>query len=112
MRLDRFLSIQLRATSRTRAQAIIDASAFSWEGKPLRPSERVRAEQQVVLWRPPFEETPPPHEIQTLYEDEHLLVVDKPPLMTVHPTARHHRQTVIKQLEEKRPGETLHPAPC
>lgn len=107
MRLDRFLSTQLRATSRTRARAIIDVSAFSWDGRRLRPAERVRAEQHVVLWRPPLDETPPPHEIRTLYEDEHLLVVDKPPLMTVHPTARHHKQTVIKQLEEKRPGEFL-----
>lgn len=107
MRLDRFLATQLRSTSRTRAQAIIDASAFSWEGRPLRASERVRAEQQVVLWRPPLDEAPPPHEVHTLYEDAHLLVVNKPPLMTVHPTARHHRQTVIKHLEEARPGETL-----
>lgn len=107
MRLDRFLATQLRATSRTRAQAIIDASAYSWEGRRMRASERVRAEQQVVLWRPALDETPPPHGVRTLYEDEHLLVVDKPPMMTVHPTARHHKQTVIKHLEAQRPGEYL-----
>lgn len=107
MRLDRFLSHELRATSRTRAQAIIEASAFSWDGRRLRASDRVRAEQQIVLWRPALDEDPPPHEIEVIYEDEHLLVVNKPPLMTVHPTARHHRHTVIKQLEEARPGEYL-----
>jgi len=107
MRLDRFLSGELRATSRTRARAIIEASAFSWEGRRLRASERVRAEQQIVLWRPALDEDPPPHDIETLFEDDHLLVVNKPPLMTVHPTARHHRHTVIKQLEEARPGHYL-----
>lgn len=107
MRLDRFLSHELRATSRTRAQAIIEASAFSWEGRRLRASDRVRGEQQVVLWRGALDEEPPPHRIEVIYEDEHLLVVNKPPLMTVHPTARHHRHTVIKQLEEARPGEYL-----
>lgn len=107
MRLDRFLSHELRATSRTRAQAIIEASAFSWDGRRLRASDRVRAEQQVVLWRPALDEDPPPHDIEVIYEDQHLLVVNKPPLMTVHPTARHHRHTVIKQLEEARPGEYL-----
>jgi 23S rRNA pseudouridine1911/1915/1917 synthase len=107
MRLDRFLSTQLRATSRTRAQAIIDVSAFSWDGRRLRASERVRAEQQVVLWRPALDEAPPPHEVRTLHEDPHLLVVNKPPLMTVHPTARHHKQTVIKVLEAERPTEHL-----
>lgn len=107
MRLDRFLSHELRQTSRTRARAIVEASAYSWDGRRLRPSDRVRAEQQVVLWRPALDEEPPPHEIEILFEDEHLLVVNKPPLMTVHPTARHHRHTVIKQLEEARPGQYL-----
>lgn len=107
MRLDRFLSLQLRATSRTRAQAIIEASAFSWHGRPLRASERLRGEQQIALWRPPLKESPPPREIRVLHEDPHLLVVDKPPLMTVHPTARHHKFTVIKVLEEQRPSEFL-----
>lgn len=60
MRLDRFLCAQLRATSRTRAQAIIEASAFSWQGKRLRASERVRAEQVIALWRPALIEAPPP----------------------------------------------------
>ncbi len=107
MRLDRFLSLRLRATSRTRAQAIIDASAFSPEGRHLRASERLRAEQRVYLWRPALEEEAPPEPLGTLYEDEHLLVVDKPAHMTVHPTARHHKQTVIKQLEAARPGAHL-----
>src|SRR5690606_35178750 len=69
--------------------------------------ERVRAEQQVVLWRPALDEEPPPHPIEVLFEDEQLLVVNKPPMMTVHPTARHHRHTVIKQLEDSRPGQYL-----
>lgn len=107
MRLDRFLSTQLRATSRTRAQAIIDASAFSPDGRHLRASERLRAEQRVYLWRPALDEEAPPEPLGILYEDDHLLVVDKPAHMTVHPTARHHKQTVIKQLEAARPGAHL-----
>ncbi|HSC89191.1 MAG TPA: RluA family pseudouridine synthase [Polyangiaceae bacterium] len=106
-RLDRFLSLQLRATSRTRAQAIIEASAYSPDGRKLRASDRLRTEQRIYLWRPGFEETPPASEPVILYEDDHLIVVDKPPLMTVHPTARHHHQTVLKYLEHIRPGEYL-----
>ncbi len=107
MRLDRFLTTQLRSTSRTRAQEIITVSAFSWDGRRMRASERVRSEQVIVLWRPALNEEPPPSELKFLYEDEHLLVVDKPPLMTVHPTARHHKHTVIKHLTEQRPTESL-----
>jgi 23S rRNA pseudouridine1911/1915/1917 synthase len=107
MRLDRFLSHELRQTSRTRARAIARASAYSWEGRSMRASERLRAEARIVLWRAPLDEAAPPTPVRTLYEDAYLLVVDKPPLMTVHPTARHHTQTVIKTLERQRPGQYL-----
>ncbi len=107
MRLDRFLSLTLRATSRTRAQTIIEHSAYGSDGRKLRASDRLKTEQRVYLWRPAFEETPPSTEPRILFEDEHLIVVDKPPLMTVHPTARHHHQTVLKYLEQIRPGQYL-----
>lgn len=107
MRCDVFIQSQLRNTSRTRARAIVEASAYSPEGKHLRPNDRMRGEDRVCLWRPPFEEQEAPEDLRLIYEDEHLLVVDKPPLMTVHPTARHHKHTVIKRLESQRPGEFL-----
>jgi 23S rRNA pseudouridine1911/1915/1917 synthase len=107
MRLDVFVKLQLRNTSRTRARAIIERCAFSPEGRSLRHNDRVRAEQHVVLWRPPLEEDETEFNIQVLYEDEWLLVVDKPPLMAVHPTARYYQSTLVKQLEAQRPGEFL-----
>jgi len=107
MRLDRCVSHELSQTSRTRARAIARASAYAWGGRSLRASERLRAEARIVLWRAPLDEAAPPTPVRTLYEDAHLLVVDKPPLMTVHPTARHHTQTVIKTLERERPGQYL-----
>jgi len=107
MRLDRFLTTQLRATSRTRAALIIENSAFSWEGRRLKSSERVKGEDRIVLWRPALDEAPPPSDLTTIYEDDYLLVVNKPPLMTVHPTARHHRHTVIRSLQAARPDQFL-----
>jgi len=107
MRCDVFIQSQLRNTSRTRARAIVEASAYSLDGKHLRPSDRMRGEDKVCLWRPPFEEQEAPEDLRLIYQDEHLLVLDKPPLMTVHPTARHHKHTVIKRLESQRPGEFL-----
>ncbi len=106
-RLDVFLKLQLRNTSRTRAQLIIGNSAFSPEGRPLRSNDRVRAEQHIILWRPPIEEDDSELAIPVVYEDEWLLVVDKPPLVTVHPTARYFHSTLIKRLEVQRPGEFL-----
>jgi 23S rRNA pseudouridine1911/1915/1917 synthase len=108
MRVDVFLQTQLRNTSRTRAKAIVENSAFDWFGRRLRASDRVRAEGKIALWRAPFEddeaELPP---LNVVFEDAHLLAIDKPPLVTVHPTARHHNHTVIKRLQTQRPGEFL-----
>ncbi len=106
-RLDVFLTETLRNTSRTRSQAIIENSAFSVSGKPLRSSDRVRAEDRVALWRLPVDQLDEDIVLPILYEDEHLLVIDKPAPLTVHPSARHYQATVTKVLEGLRPNERI-----
>lgn len=108
MRVDVFIATQLRNTSRTRARAIVENGAFTPDGRRLGASDRVHAEARVALWRPPFEvEEVDPIDIPSVYEDDALLVVDKPPLMAVHPTARYHQNTVLKRLGAQRPGAFL-----
>src|SRR5580658_2409432 len=102
-RVDLFVHSQLHRTSRTRAQAIVRANAYDAAGRRLKPNDRVQAEQKILLWRPPWDETPVPVDVPILYEDEHLLAVDKPALLPVHPTARYHKNTLIKLLEQMRP---------
>jgi 23S rRNA pseudouridine1911/1915/1917 synthase len=84
----------------------VERGAFSPEARRLRANDRVRAEQCVLLWRAPWDEKTPDVDLVVLYEDEHLLAVDKPAGMAVHPTARYHNSTVVKLLEQKR-GEHL-----
>jgi 23S rRNA pseudouridine1911/1915/1917 synthase len=102
-RLDVFVHSQLHRTSRTRAQEIVRASAYDPEGRRLKPNDRVRAAQEILLWRAPWDETPVPVDVPVLYEDDHLLAVDKPALLPVHPSARYHRNTLIKVLQAARP---------
>jgi 23S rRNA pseudouridine1911/1915/1917 synthase len=104
-RLDVFLQGQLRRTSRTRTQFIVRNSAFDVKGKRLRPNHRVKEEELILLWRPPWDEEPVPTEVPILHEDPHLFAVDKPALLPVHPTARYHRNTLIRVLKDARPGE-------
>jgi 23S rRNA pseudouridine1911/1915/1917 synthase len=106
-RLDVFLAHEFRRTSRTRTQHIISLSAFDPHGKPLKSNHRLKPEELVVLWRAPWDEEPVPTDIPTVYEDEHLLVVNKPAGVPVHPTARYHHNTVIRLLKSERPGEWL-----
>jgi 23S rRNA pseudouridine1911/1915/1917 synthase len=106
-RLDVFLSGALRNTSRTRAKLIATQSAFCPSGRRRKASERVRAEDRIVLWRRPVDDADPELELEVLYRDEHLLVLDKPANLTVHPTARHHHATVTKILQQRYPNERL-----
>ena len=101
-RVDLFVQAHLHRTSRTRAQAIVRASAYDGSGRKLAPNDRVRPDQTVLLWRAPWDETPVPLEVPTIYEDEHLLAVNKPAGLPVHPTARYHKNTLIKVLESQR----------
>jgi 23S rRNA pseudouridine1911/1915/1917 synthase len=107
MRLDVFMVSQFRRTSRTRAQGIIKQSAYGQDGKRLRPNDRVFAEQLVCLWRAPWDEVSVPTEVPVLYEDEWLMVVDKPSGLPVHPTARYFKNTLIKVMEQERPGQFI-----
>lgn len=105
MRLDVFLSLMLRGTSRTRAKRIAKSAAFRVDGTRIRPNQRLKPEEQVVLWRVPMDEADPLLVIPEIYRDEHILVVNKPPHLTVHPTASHYHHTVTKALECKYPGQ-------
>lgn len=107
VRLDVFLSGALRNTSRTRAKLIAEHSAFCPAGRRRKASERLRAEDRIVLWRSPVDDADPELELPVLHSDPHLLVLDKPPNLTVHPTARHHHATVTKMLARAYPGERL-----
>ena len=106
-RLDVFLQSQLKRTSRTRTQYIVKVSAYDIRGKRLRSNHRVQTEEHVLLWRAPWDEEQVPTEVPVLYEDEHILAVDKPALLPVHPTARYHKNTLINVLKAERPGQFL-----
>jgi 23S rRNA pseudouridine1911/1915/1917 synthase len=100
-RLDRFLCWKIPRLSRTRAQRIIREQASTLEGKPLRPNHIVRAGERFRIVRPAPPEPDHPTEVPTLYEDEHLLVLDKPALLAVHPTARYFKGTVTSILRAR-----------
>lgn len=107
MRVDCFLQTQLKDSSRTRAKAIVKVAARSLEGTRLRPNARVAAGQVLVLWRPPWDEVELEIDIGILYEDGHIVIIDKPAGLPVHPSARYYRNTVVKMMARKFPSEHL-----
>jgi 23S rRNA pseudouridine1911/1915/1917 synthase len=104
-RLDRFLAAPLG--SRARAQSLIDAGRVTVDGR-LRPKrhlvqsgERVEVSDDELPAAPP-EADPVP--LAVAYEDDYLLVVDKPAGVVVHPARGHPTGTLAQALAGRAAG--------
>ena len=89
-RLDAFLASQLQDTSRTRIQRAIEDGDVLVNDRAAKPSYKLRAGDQIDIDFPepaPVELLAEPIPLQIIYEDEDLIVVDKPAGMIVHPGA-------------------------
>jgi 23S rRNA pseudouridine1911/1915/1917 synthase len=106
-RLDRFLTIHLRAHSRSRIKMLIDAGHVTVNGIAAKPALRLRRGQRVEVVIPPL---PPgdvgPEDIplDVVHEDEHLLVINKPPGLTVHPGAGRPSGTLVNAILARVPS--------
>lgn len=100
-RLDRFLSESLPELSRSRVRHLIDEGLVILQDKNVRPSTRVRAGEEVSLRIPPprpIDLVPENLPVQVLYQDAHLMVVEKPAGMVVHPSPGHSSGTLVHAL--------------
>jgi 23S rRNA pseudouridine1911/1915/1917 synthase len=89
-RLDRWLSDRLATLSRARLQSLIRRGLVHVDGAVLKAAHRLRGGERVEIEVPPLTEeelVPEPVTLSVLHEDEHVLVVDKPAGMVVHPGA-------------------------
>jgi 23S rRNA pseudouridine1911/1915/1917 synthase len=105
VRLDRFLAEPLG--SRAKAQSLIDAHHVRVDGRP-RPKRHLVSAGEVVEVEPGEGDREVPEAPQApfgvAYEDEHLLVVDKPAGVVVHPARGHWSGTLAQALEGRSAG--------
>ena len=100
-RIDSFLSAQIEDCSRSYLQKLLKGSLVSVNGAPVRASYRLQVDDSVSLDLPEIRElTVEPEDIplDILYEDEDLLVVNKPKGMVVHPAPGHREHTLVHAL--------------
>ena len=100
-RLDAYLASQIEGWSRARLQRLIEAEDVLVNGNPSKPSYKLREndELEVELTAPAtttFAAEPIP--IDVIYEDETLVVVNKPAGLVVHPAAGIHSGTLANAL--------------
>jgi len=100
-RLDVYLALVCSDLSRSRIQKLIEEGAARVAGSPARRSRSVRAGEDVEI------EVPEPRAVSieaeeiplaVLYEDEHLLAIDKPPGLVMHPSPGHGSGTLVNAL--------------
>ena len=89
-RLDAFLTRHLPSLSRSRIKTLIEAGHATLDGAAARPSSRVRRGQRVEIDIPPplrRELVPEAIPLDLVFEDDQLMVINKPPGLAVHPGA-------------------------
>ncbi|MCC3244956.1 RluA family pseudouridine synthase [Methylocystis sp. WRRC1] len=105
-RLDRFLAERPEIVdahlSRSRIKALIESGRVSLRGAAIRdPAKKLAAGDAVSLDVPPPEPAEPQAEeiaLDIVYEDAHLIVIDKPAGLVVHPASGHESGTLVNAL--------------
>jgi 23S rRNA pseudouridine1911/1915/1917 synthase len=116
-RLDRFLARRCDDLSRSRLQGLISQGLATVDGRTARSSLRLRPGQTVSVTVPPQAPdhlVPQPMALDVVFEDDDLLVVDKPAGLMVHPAPGHHEDTLANAVLAHYPdlegvGGTLRP---
>jgi 23S rRNA pseudouridine1911/1915/1917 synthase len=102
LRLDKFLVVKLPELSRSRLQALISEGHVTCGNKAItNASAKVKTDQEYRVTIPeiiPSHLLPQDIALNVIYEDEHFLVLNKPPGLTVHPGAGNPDGTLVNAL--------------
>ena len=101
LRIDRYLAEKLEGLSRSRVQQLIEKAHVLVNGEPVKPSHQIRPGEHIEVTVPEPEPTDVVAQdipLEILYEDEYLLVLNKPAGMVVHPAFGHSEGTLVNAL--------------
>ena len=101
LRLDQFLAKRLSELSRSRLQHLIRDGFVRLNNSTSRPRQIVRGGDKVEVIEPPLEKIealPEPIPLEILFEDNDLIVINKPAGLVVHPGAGHRKHTLVNAL--------------
>ncbi len=102
VRIDRYLTAKLEGVSRNKVQNAVKAGNVVVNDKPVKVNYKVRPGDIIRLLLPyaPYRELlkPEPMDLDIVYEDNDVLVVNKPPGLVVHPAHGHYSGTLINGI--------------
>lgn len=100
-RIDKFLSVLVESTSRNAIQKLIENEKVLVNGQPVNKKYKVSADDEITMLPgglKPLDAEPENIPLDIVYEDEHLLVVNKPRGMVVHPAPGNYSGTLVNAL--------------
>ncbi len=101
MRVDKFLSEEMSDLSRSYIQKLIKEGNVFVNGKIVKANYKLSREEQITFWLPPLKELeikPEKMELDILYEDGDIILINKPKDMVVHPCAGRYEHTLVNGL--------------
>ncbi|MFT4007531.1 MAG: RluA family pseudouridine synthase, partial [Lacrimispora sp.] len=101
IRIDRYLSDQYQEVSRSYLQKLLKDEAVLVGGKPVKSNYKVNAGDNIELSMPEAVEPEIEAEdldLDVLYEDKDIIIINKPKGMVVHPAAGHYSGTLVNGL--------------
>lgn len=109
-RVDAFLVRALPTLSRSRLKNLIDAGQVRLEGEPTKSSRKLRGGEWLeveIPQAPPSELVPQEMALDVLFEDDDILVLNKPAGLVVHPGAGNPDQTLANALRARLPEASI-----
>jgi 23S rRNA pseudouridine1911/1915/1917 synthase len=100
-RLDKFLATHIHDVSRTLIKKWIDREAVTVSDHNVKGSHHLREGECIIVYPQPTKSSeviPEDIPLDIIYEDEILIVINKPPGMVVHPAPGHSRGTLVNAL--------------
>ena len=100
-RLDAFLARSVEGLTRSAAQRLIEDGLVSRNGKPGKKNDKLNMGDEVIYTLPeakPVDIAPKEIPLEIVYEDEDVLVINKPKGLVVHPAAGHQDDTLVNGL--------------
>lgn len=101
IRIDRYLSERLKDLSRSYIQKLLKEEAVLAGGKAVKANHKVNAGEEIELEVPEAVEPeiePEQMDLDILYEDQDIILINKPKGMVVHPAAGHFNGTLVNGL--------------
>ena len=101
-RIDKFLMNRIERATRNKLQGAINAGMVLVNGNPIKPNYKVRAGDEIIVYSDMSPEEvkviPEKMDLNIVYEDEDLMVINKPAGMVVHPGSGNYTGTLLNGI--------------